>query len=124
MILVDTSVWIEFLKGKTPEIADTMVLELKNRNVVAASPVFGELWQGVKNDREKSIIDTYWRNLPKEDETELFIEAGKLSNQYRLFSKGIGLIDCALLSLILKGNHHLWTLDKKLATAAMEIVEL
>ena len=114
MILVD--------KGKTPEITDKMVIELKNRNVLAASPVFGELWQGVKNEREKSIVDTYWANLPKEDETEIFIEAGRLSNQYQLFSKGVGLIDCALISLILKGNHHLWTLDKKLATVAMEIV--
>ncbi|MEQ8416695.1 MAG: PIN domain-containing protein [Imperialibacter sp.] len=122
MILVDTSVWIEFLKGKTPELTDKMVLELRNRNVLAASPVFGELWQGVKNDREKSIIDTYWRNLPKEDETELFIEAGKLSNQYQLFNKGVGLIDCALISLAIKGNNQLWTLDKKLLTLAEEIL--
>ncbi|CAD5270948.1 MULTISPECIES: PIN domain-containing protein [unclassified Imperialibacter] len=122
MILVDTSVWIEFLKGKTPELTDKMVLELRNRNVLAASPVFGELWQGVKNDREKSIVDTYWRNLPKENETELFIEAGKLSNHYQLFSKEVGLIDCVILSLALKGNHQLWTLDKKLLSVTEEIL--
>jgi predicted nucleic acid-binding protein len=122
MILADTSVWIEFLKGRDPGIAQKMTLELKNRNILAASAVFGELWQGIKNEREKNIIGTFWDNLPKDDETAILIEAGRISNHYKLFSKGVGLIDCALLSMALYGNHRLWTLDKKLAEVAKEVL--
>jgi len=121
MILVDTSVWIEFLRGKNKEIGRGLLVQLNQRNVLAASPVFGELLQGVKDARERAIILTYWHNLPKEDEQQLMVEAGKLSADYKLFGKGVGLIDCAILSLAIKGRHFLWTLDKRLGEAATEL---
>ena len=121
MILADTSVWIEFLKGRNKEVGDRMLVQLKQRNVLAASPVFGELLQGVRNEREKNIVETYWNNLPKENEQDIFIYAGQLSYEYKLFSKGIGLIDCAILGLAIIGKHSLWTLDKKLQKIAVVV---
>lgn len=121
MILVDTSVWIEFLRGQNKEIGRGLLVQLNQRNVLAASPVFGELLQGVKDARERDIILTYWHNLPKGDEQHLMVEAGQLSYEYKLFGKGVGLIDCALLSLAIRGDHFLWTLDKRLGEAASEL---
>lgn len=121
MILADTSIWIEFLKGGDEVIRSMMVKELSRRNIIAASPVFGELLQGVEGERERSIIETYWLNLPKQNEFEIFIEAGRLSSNNKIFSRGLGLIDCAILALALKGSHQLWTLDKKLERVAKEV---
>lgn len=121
MILADTSVWIEYLKGNV-EISGIFTPYLKRNHIVASSAVFGELLQGVKNKRERTVIEQFWLNLPRLDENALFIEAGRLSNQYKLYSRGIGLIDCYLLAAALKNDCALWTLDKKLLEA-VDIVE-
>jgi len=45
MIIADTSVWIDYLKGNE-EIKATMIPYLRRDNVVAISAVFGEFLQG------------------------------------------------------------------------------
>lgn len=116
MIIVDTSVWIEFLKGNK-EIKTMMIPYLRNNHVIAISAVFGELLQGVSNKRERSLIISFWQHLPKIDEEELFIRAGQISNEHKLYAKGVGLIDCYLLAAALDREYALWTKDKKLQEA-------
>ena len=116
MIIADTSVWIEYLKG------DKWYLKvfgayLEDRKIVALSPVFGELLQGVKNNRELQIISGFWENLPHVDEKGLFIEAGQVSYEQKLHAHGVGLIDCYLLAAGIKYGLGIWTLDKKLLGA-------
>lgn len=121
MIVVDTSVWIEFLKGKNHEISERFITCLKNRDVIALSPVFGELLQGVKNERERKIIVDFWYNLPKISEENAFIEAGELSNKYKLKDRGVGLVDAYILNVTLNNDFLIWTLDKKLQKVIDEI---
>ena len=121
MIIVDTSVWIEYLKGNNPEITRSLKPRLQNRKVVAVSAVFGELLQGVKNKREREIIQGFWKNLPHVDETDLFIEAGQIANEYKLYSTGVGLIDGYILYAALRHDLPIWTLDKKLDRVIDEV---
>lgn len=121
MIIVDTSVWIEYLKGRNEEITHALRPRLQNRKVVAISAVFGELLQGVKNKREREIIQDFWKSLPHVDETDLFIEAGYIANEYKLHSKGVGLIDGYILSAALRHDLPIWTLDKKLDRVIDEV---
>ena len=114
MILLDTSVWIAFLKKTDPHIVDIIKMYIKKSEIYAVSAVFGELLQGVKNKRESDIINILWENLPKVDEEDLFIRAGNISNKYKLFAKGVGLIDCYLIAACADNDLALWTLDKKL----------
>ena len=113
MILADTSIWIEYLRGKE-EIVEVFESYLNRREIMAVSAVFGELLQGVRNKRERKIVMLFWENLPRIDEEGLFIEAGDISQKRNLFSKGIGLIDCYLLAAAKRSDAFLWTLDKKL----------
>jgi len=115
MIIVDTSIWIDFLKQSNDEICNSMNRYLEENQIIGVSAVFGELLQGAKNEAEEKIIIQLWNSLPKVDESELFIEAGLLSFRERLFSKGIGLIDSSILAVAKKNNARIWTLDKKLA---------
>lgn len=117
MILVDTSVWISFLKKDDQDLHYILKKYLKTEEVATTSVIFGELFQGVKNKREANILEIIWASLPKFDESELFIKAGKISNQHRLYAHGVGLIDCSLLALCLENKLALWTLDKKLQNA-------
>lgn len=121
MILVDTSVWISFLRKDDEDLSYILKTYLKKEDVYTLSPIFGELYQGVKNKREKDVLDIIWASLPKVGEEELFIKAGRLSNEYRLYAKGVGLIDCVLLAACFEYQLNLWTLDKKLEKAFVEI---
>lgn len=118
MILVDTSVWISFLRNSDSDITAILKSYLKRKEIYAVSAVFGELLQGVKNKRERELVVTLWENLPAVDETDLFIHAGNLSNEHKFYAHGIGLIDCYILAAALRNDLALWTLDKKLGEAA------
>ena len=113
MIVVDTSIWIEFLKAKSP-LFSRLKEQLEQQQVLALGCVFGELLQGARDHEEKNILTQYWRNLPKIEETGLWIDAGILSFQNKFFSKGVGLIDAFLLAAARKHKAAIWTLDKKL----------
>lgn len=115
MILVDTSVWIEFLRGK-PNFVNIMARLIEENQIAAVECIFGELLQGAKGAREKNILTGYWAELPKIDESEIWIEAGLLSLKGKWITKGVGLIDLAIVSAARKNELAIWTLDKKLKT--------
>ena len=117
MILVDTSVWISFLKKDDKDLEEILRSYLKKNEVYTVSAVFGELFQGVRNKRERGILEMIWSSLPKVDEQNLFIAAGHISNEHKLYAKGVGLIDSYLLAACLNNDLALWTLDKKLQKA-------
>ncbi|MEM9338756.1 MAG: PIN domain-containing protein [Bacteroidota bacterium] len=117
MILVDTSVWISFLRKDDEDLVYILKRYLKKNDVYTVSAVFGELFQGVKNNREKSMLEVIWKSLPKPEEKDLFVQAGRLSNEHKLYAKGVGLIDCYLMAACFANDLSLWTLDKKLQDA-------
>ena len=53
MILVDTSVWIDFFVSKTlPHVETLEKLILKNKNICICGIVITEVLQGIKDDKE------------------------------------------------------------------------
>ena len=113
MIVVDTSVWIEFLRGNS-SIYPNLKLLLEKNEILAFEPVFGELLQGAKNKRERDIISNYWINLPKFTSDGSFFLGGLHSGQGKWLSKGVGLIDCSILMYARERGCQLWPFDKKL----------
>ena len=113
MIIVDTSVWVEFLKKKEAFFA-RMTSLLEDGEILAVECIFGELLQGARNGRERKLIEAYWDNIPKIDEKGLWVEAGQYSGRDKLLSKGVGLIDAAIITAARKTSSQIWTLDKRL----------
>lgn len=113
MIILDTSIWIEFLKGN-PHYFKVIRQLLENQEVIVIECIFGELLQGAKNKRECEIIKHYWENLPETKHEGLWIEAGEYSSENNFMSKGIGLIDAVIIIAAQRSNAQIWTLDKKL----------
>jgi predicted nucleic acid-binding protein len=113
VILVDTSVWVDYLRGGDP----ALVHLLESDQVCTHDYVIGELACG--NLRNRSEVLGLLQSLPRlvtatEDETLFFIENRKL------MGRGIGYIDALLLvSTILRGAR-LWTKDRSLRTIAEE----
>ncbi|MBA7540807.1 hypothetical protein ES705_33110 [subsurface metagenome] len=113
MVILDTSVWIEFFKGNEPYFREVQKL-IDTRSVFAIEPVFGELLQGALSKRERDYILKFWDYISKINEPELFIKAGDLSFKEKLVSKGIRLIDASIIFSAINNNYKLWTLDKKI----------
>ena len=115
MVLVDTSVWIDHFRGNDSVLAELLI---KN-NVLTHQFVRGELALG--NLRQRDSILYLLDNLPQAsvaypEEINFFIEKNAL------FGLGIGLIDVHLLaSTQIAQNTKLWTRDKKLMAAAMQL---
>lgn len=113
MVILDTSVWIEFFKGKEPYFKEVLGL-IESRSVIALEPVFGELLQGALSNRERDYIMSFWMNLSKIEISDLFIKAGNLSYEEKLVSKGVRLIDAGIIYSTINYKNTLWTLDKKI----------
>jgi predicted nucleic acid-binding protein len=113
MILIDTSVWIEFFKTKDPIFSELKEL-IESSKVLVHEVVFGELLQGCKNEKEILFILEYWENLNKIISDGSFLSAGMLSYENNHLNQGIGLIDSVLINEVRKRKIRLWTLDKKI----------
>jgi predicted nucleic acid-binding protein len=112
MTILDTSVWIEHLKGNKSYYPNISKM-LENIEILAVECVFGELLQGVKSKKEKDIIKNYWKYLLKTNFENIIIQAGEYSSENKLLEKGVGLVDTIILLHGIKSNSKIWTLDKK-----------
>jgi predicted nucleic acid-binding protein len=122
MIILDTSVWVEFLKMHEPYFTVISPL-LEEKDVLALECVFGELLQGVKNIKEQNVILKYWKHLSKIDIPEIIIEAGKYSSKNKLLDKGVGLIDAIILMHGIKLKTKIWTIDRKFLAVIPENIK-
>jgi len=114
MVLVDTSVWVSHLR------AGNIGLEglLAEGRIVCHPFIIGELACG--NLKKRAEILALLQALPsvvaaEHDEVMGFID------DRRLMGKGLGLIDMHLLASAVLSEVRLWTLDKNLSQAAMQL---
>ena len=114
MILIDTSVWIEFFKQKEDFVQEIQAM-LKSQKVVTVEPIFSELLYGVRNSRERQIIEAYWKVLPRIEYTaNSMIQAALFANSKDYHKLGIGLMDAIIIRSALDGMHLIWTLDDRI----------
>ncbi len=114
MILVDTSVWIDHLRGGDPELA----LLLQHGDVLAHPWVTGELALGHLSQRVEIL--GLLHNLPQA-KAATDVEVLALIDNHQLFGLGIGYVDAHLLAAtMLTTGARLWTRDKRLAVVAAQ----
>lgn len=115
MILVDTSVWIDYLRTGDTELAAL----LHNGDVLAHPWLTGELALGHLSQR--SEILGLLRNLPQA-KAATDVEVLALIDNHQLFGLGIGYVDAHLLAAtMLTTGSRLWTRDKRLAVVAAQL---
>lgn len=116
MILVDTSVWIEYLRkdDRAGGLAELLELDL----VLLHPWVLGELVLGGLGSQRSAIADL--QRLPAapvvsdEEVLDLILER-------RLTGKGIGWVDANVLASALVAAADLWTLDTRLARTTRDL---
>jgi predicted nucleic acid-binding protein len=114
MILIDTSVWIEFFK-QNPVYATELEALLKKRMVVTIEPIFSELLFGARNDKEMKRILSYWNLLPRIAFTgDTLLSSADFANQHNYHNLGIGLIDAVIIKAAEENSCRIWTLDGRI----------
>jgi len=114
MILIDTTVWIEYFRQRDIFVEAIRPL-LLSQEIITIEPVFSELLYGVRNSRERKIIESYWNILPRIEYGESsMLGAAIFANDNDFYKLEIGLIDAIIIESVQSGNYLLWTLDKKM----------
>ena len=112
MILVDTSVWVDHLRGGDAQLARL----LERANVIMHPFVVGEIACGSLRDRA-SILELL-QDLPAAAVAESGEVLGFVEH-HALHGRGIGYVDVHLLaSVALTEGARLWTRDKRLRDVA------
>jgi predicted nucleic acid-binding protein len=58
LVIVDTSVWIDFLNGATNPESEWLDLNLDRERIGLTTMVLAEVLQGLRDDREASLVQT------------------------------------------------------------------
>jgi predicted nucleic acid-binding protein len=114
VILVDTSVWIDYLRGvpRAASLAD----HLEVNEVLVHPFVRGELALGRVSARAAAVLEgmELLPSLRPVDDDEVLA----MVRERRLAGSGIGWVDAHLLGAALAARADLWTFDRSLARVA------
>ena len=115
MILVDTSIWIDHLRGR-----DAVMTEQLERGSIAMHPVvLGEIALGSLKSRAEllQLLEALPGTLVASD-----AEVMHMLDERALFGRGLGWVDVHLLAAtLLTPGLSLWTRDRRLHAVAEEI---
>jgi predicted nucleic acid-binding protein len=115
-ILVDTSVWIDFLQGATSPPAESLARFLEEgQEIATCGVVVAEIFQGIRSRAERSRLEPRFRHLlylaPSEPDS--YFEAAALFRGLR--QRGVTIrstIDCLIAVLAAEHDAFLLTRDR------------
>ena len=111
MVLVDTSVWIDYFRKTNPILVDL----LRENRVITHQMIIGELACGSLHQRSEILPLLQLLPLTEAASQE---EALHLIEKQKLFGLGVGWVDVNLLASCMLSRSTLWTKDKNLLKIA------
>jgi len=111
--LVDTSVWIDFFRGKS-EVIKNRLLQLLNENAICFNGiVLSELMIGARTRKELNFIkDNFDGLIYLEMDRDFFIYASEIGNQVQKSGKTISLSDLLIMAHARRYDLIVFTRDK------------
>ena len=112
MIIIDTSAWIEFFRGRDP-VASEVDTALANNVAALCGPVETELRRGFSNERERSKVMPLLDACHSLDQPEaLWAEAGELGFALRRRGVTPKTVDLLIATYALTYSASVLTTDK------------
>lgn len=109
-VLADTSIWVDFFRGREPEAGGLEAL-LGRDELVTCGPILAELLAGT----DPAHRGTLWLALGALPAVELDIaawrEAGEVANDLRSLGETTPLLDVLIGVAAVRGGAALWTRD-------------
>ena len=113
LVLVDTSAWIELLRGTDHAVRGILESLMVEDRVCLCAVVMAELIQGATTSNDLHAAEELGENLPMlKAEDKTWFEAGHMAQRLRQKGVTVGLLDCYLASLSIQHDCQLLTLDK------------
>lgn len=112
-VLVDTSAWVDYLRGGAPLVAEKVDRILEGAEVCVPKIVLAELLQAAKTDRVASAVEEFPEAFTVIDQGPgTWLKAGKLSRRLRSRGRTIPLIDCYIAVIAGENGCAVLTLDE------------
>ena len=116
MVVVDSDVWIHYLRSPHSPTGSALQALLDANTVVMVAIVLAEVLQRARTEREYAALLPRLDAVPYEETTkESWAAAGKIAAQLRGSGKTIPLTDIAIAALTIEGGHELFSLDSHFA---------
>jgi len=112
-ILIDTSVWIDYLQNEDSPISQKMDRMVSEAEVYVPNIVIAELIQGAKSSKEIAVIEDFldaFHIIDQKEET--WIKAGRLSYDLKKRGQTIHLLDCYIAVIALEWGCRIFTLNR------------
>ena len=111
-VLLDTSVWIDALRGKTPDIVSVTQELLNDDRILTCGPVIFEIKRGLRPPERKKILPLFDALIRLSVEETVWDAAGDLDASLR--KKGITIppMDVIIAQVCLHHKVFLFTLDE------------
>jgi predicted nucleic acid-binding protein len=112
-VLVDTSIWIDFFRKKSPELIEKIALLLESEKAVYTGIIALELINGAKGQKELQALHDAFDTMERIDEgAGTYLNAGKMG--YELARKGhtLGVVDLLIAQVAIENDFALMTFDE------------
>jgi predicted nucleic acid-binding protein len=111
-VLVDTSIWIEYIDRVNPLVEAEMDMLLRIGEVATAGVVLAELRQGARTGAQAKVMLAPLLSLPYlEVDRENWLAAGQIVAEARARGQRLETVDCLLAALAMRENCSIFTLD-------------
>lgn len=108
MILVDTSVWVDFLRGEDSSQRRVLHRLIEDEADISITEIiFTEILQGIKNDREFQAIKDYLLEFPiyRPKGIETYLHAARIYRDCRKKGKTVRrTVDCIIAAICIEND--------------------
>ena len=111
-VIIDTSVWIEFFKGKNQETVTKVKRLIENERTVLCGIVLSELIAGIRRQKDEHIVIDALDALPYiETSRQSWILAGRIARELSAKGKKIPLTDLIVAAIAIENDCEIFTFD-------------
>ena len=113
MVIVDTSVWLQFLRSNDLTVRAEMDLLRAKGEIHVVGVVVAEILQGARSRQELEQLEDRLAAFPYlPDTAETWTRVGNLSFQLRLLGNPVPMVDVLIAALAIENGCSVYTLDQ------------
>ena len=111
-VLVDTCIWIDFFRGTGSASQKLEALLIKD-TVYTSGILLYEIFQGVKNSKEKAVLEEVFQGITYVDmSTRTWLDAAQLSRKLKLKGLTLPPSDILLAQVSIENHLSIFTVDE------------
>ena len=113
MIVVDTTVWIDYLRTRRSSLGDELIKLIDDGRVALVGVVLAELLRGLRDQNDRERLESQFRGVTFLEMTRAaWRRAGIVSADLDRRGEPIPPSDVFIAALTIEGDHELLTRDK------------